>query len=64
MIGTVPARAELAPAGVLDLLVALREESDALKSGDAARLAWAESRRKHLLRLMTAGSAFGRGTVT
>lgn len=64
MIGTVPARAELARAGVLDLLVALREESDALKSGDAARLAWAESRRKHLLRLMTAGSAFGRGTVT
>jgi hypothetical protein len=56
-------RAVPAPAGVLDLLVALREESDALKSGDAARLAGAESRRKHLLRLMTAGSAFGRGTV-
>lgn len=64
MTGAVAARTDPPAAGVPELLVVLREQSDALKCGDAARLAAAESRRKHLLRLMTAGSAFGRSTVS
>jgi hypothetical protein len=36
-----------------DLLQALREESDALKADDAARLAAAQSRKMHLLRQLS-----------
>lgn len=45
-----------APAVVAALLCALRDESDALKSGDPARLAAAESRKRHLLRLLSPAS--------
>ena len=39
------------PAGlVVQLLAAVREESDALKAGDAVKMAAAESRKRHLLR--------------
>lgn len=37
---------------VAELRLALCEESDALKSGSPARLAAAESRKRHLLRLL------------
>ncbi len=40
-----------------ELLDALREQSDALKSGDAVRLAAAESRRLHVLRQLAPGGA-------
>lgn len=43
-----------APALVAELLHALRDESDALKSGSAARAALADGRRRCLLRLLIA----------
>lgn len=48
-------RADAAPAPTLldDLLDAVCEESRALSSGDLARLAATESRKRHLLRLLT-----------
>lgn len=48
-VGTPPS-----PALVADLLHALRDESDALKSGSAARAALADCRKRCLLRLLTA----------
>jgi hypothetical protein len=42
-----------ATALVAALLCALRDESDALKSSNPARLAAAESRKRHLLRLLS-----------
>lgn len=57
MSRTATHRPELrAAAGPTDLVAQLRyalcEESDALKSGNPARLAAAESRKRHLLRLL------------
>jgi hypothetical protein len=45
-----------AAAVVAALLCALRDESDALKRGDPARLAAAESRKRHLLWLLSPGN--------
>lgn len=42
---------------VADLLAALCDESRALRCGDPARLAAAQSRKRHLLRLMTPAGA-------
>ena len=42
------------------LLLTLREESDALKDGNVARLAAADSRRRYLLRLLE-GRAYRAG---
>lgn len=48
-VGTLPA-----PALVAELLHALRDESDALISGSAARAALADGRKRCLLRLLIA----------
>jgi len=46
------ANVERAPDLLDALLLTLLEHSDALKGGNVARLAAAESRRRHLLRLL------------
>jgi hypothetical protein len=49
--------ADLPPAAlVAELLQTLREESNALKANDAARLAAAESRKRHVLRQLSSSS--------
>lgn len=49
--------ADLPPAALIaQLLETLREESDALKTNDAVRLAAAESRKRHVLRQLSSSN--------
>ena len=57
LLGALQGDAATAPVLAAELLAALRDESAALRRGDAARLAEAQGRKRHLLRLMTPASA-------
>jgi hypothetical protein len=57
LLGALTGDAAAVPALAAELLAALCDESSALRSGDAARIAAAEERKRHLLRLLARSSA-------